>query len=105
MSRKQRINQLISEELEPSFLEVEDESSRHHVPDGAETHFKLSIVSEKFNDLTKIARHRILNKLLAEELNSGLHALSLHLYTAKEWQTSGQITAKSPACRDGFRHG
>lgn len=105
MSRKQRINQLISNELEPSFLDVEDESSKHHVPEGGETHFKVSVVSEKFNDLTKLARHRMINNLLAEELNSGLHALSLHLYTPKEWQSCGQTTAKSPACRDGYRHG
>jgi BolA protein len=105
MSRKQRINQLISEELNPGFLEIEDESSKHHVPEGAETHFKVSIVSEKFNDLTKVARHRLITKLLAKELNSGLHALSLHLYTPEEWQNRGQTTPTSPACRDGYRNG
>ncbi|MBA2657948.1 MAG: BolA family transcriptional regulator [Tatlockia sp.] len=105
MSRQQRINLLISEELTPSFLLVENESFMHHVPKDAETHFKLTIVSEKFNDLSKVARHRLVNKLLMEELSLGLHALSLHLFTAEEWQTANQNTAKSPACRDGFRHG
>ncbi len=105
MSRKHRINQLISEELNPCFIEIEDESSKHHVPEGAETHFKVSLVSEKFNDLTKVARHRLITKLLATELNSGLHALSLHLFTPAEWQNRGQTTPTSPACRDGYRHG
>jgi len=105
MTRKERINQLINQELTPVFLDVENESNRHHVPDGAETHFKLSIVSEKFNDLTRIARHRLVNNLLAGEFNSGLHALSLHLYTPEEWQSRGKEVPNSPACRDGYRHG
>lgn len=81
-----------------------DESKSHHVPDGAETHFKVSVVAEKFTGLAKIARHRLMNNLLAEEFNTGLHALSLHLYTPEEWQASGGIP-RSPACRDGYRHG
>lgn len=105
MSRKQRIKQIITDELHPTLLDVEDESNRHHVPQGAETHFKLSIVSLKFKNLTKLARHRMINTLLAEELNSGLHALSLHLYTPEEWQDPNRADTKSPACRDGYRHG
>lgn len=105
MSREERINQLISQELNPSFLEILNESNRHHVPEGAETHFKLSIVSERFKDLTRIARHRLINNLLANELTAGLHALSLHLYTAEEWQNRGGAIPQSPACRDGYRHG
>ncbi|ARG98029.1 BolA family protein [Legionella micdadei] len=104
MTRKERISQLISEELKPIFLEVVDESKNHHVPEGAETHFKLSIVTEKFIGLTKIARHRLINNLLIEERNKGLHALSMHLYTPEEWDKSGSIP-NSPACRDGYRHG
>ena len=105
MSRRERINQLIKEEFNPSFLNVDDESSQHHVPEGAETHFKLSVVSEKFNDLNPLSRHRLINKLLADELNSGLHALSLHLFTPEEWQRRNQTTAQSPSCLDGYRNG
>lgn len=105
MSRRERIDQLIKNELNPSFLDVDDESSQHHVPEGAETHFKLSVVSEKFNNLNPLSRHRLINKLLADELNSGLHALSLHLFTPEEWQSRNQTTANSPACLDGYRNG
>lgn len=103
MSRKQRVNQLISNELRPSFFEAVDESNKHHVPEGAETHFKLIIVSKQFNGLSKVARHRLVNKLLSKEFDSGLHALSLHLYTVSEWQGTGQTTADSPACRRGTK--
>jgi BolA family transcriptional regulator, general stress-responsive regulator len=104
MSRKQRINQLISDELAPDSLEIEDESSNHHVPEGSETHFKVFIVADQFNSLTKVARHRMIYKLLTQELNSGLHALSLHLYTPKEWQNAKAVP-NSPACHNGSRHG
>lgn len=102
MSRYQRISKLISDELNPLFLDIENESYRHQVPDGAETHFKVTIVSEKFNELSKVARHRLITKLLAQELSSGLHALSLQLFSPEEWQDSGQKIAESPPCRGGF---
>ncbi len=105
MSRKQRLFELISPQLNPLFLNIEDESFKHHVPEGAETHFKVTIVSQKFLGLTQIARHRQITKLVAVELNSGLHALSLHLYTEEEWQIRGQAVPNSPACKDGYRHG
>ncbi|HHF7345014.1 TPA: BolA/IbaG family iron-sulfur metabolism protein [Legionella feeleii] len=105
MSREQRITDLLYTELNPFFLTVEDESHKHHVPVGAETHFKLVIVSEKFAKLTLIARHRLVNGLLSQEFNNGLHALSLHLYTEEEWETRHRTTTNSPACRDGYRHG
>jgi BolA family transcriptional regulator, general stress-responsive regulator len=105
MSRKQRITQLITDELNPVFLAVEDESAMHHVPKGAETHFKVAIVSETFENLAKITRHRLINNLLAGELNAGLHALSLHLYTPEEWKGRDGGVGNSPACRDGYRQG
>lgn len=102
-SRKQRIHNVISQELTPSFLSVDNESHKHHA--GAETHFKLVIVSEKFQNLAKIARHRLLNHLLADELAKGLHALSLHLYSPDEWQICNETVLNTPACRGGYRHG
>ncbi len=105
MSRENRIKQIIVNELNPSFLEVVNESHKHHVPDGAETHFKLSIVTNQFTGVSKIARHRLVNNLLAGELTTGLHALSLHLHTPEEWEKSNRTQPDSPACRDGYRHG
>ncbi|OJY49563.1 MAG: BolA family transcriptional regulator [Legionella sp. 40-6] len=103
MSRKTRIENIIEHELQPTHLVIEDESHRHHVPQGLETHFKLIVVSTIFEDQTRINRHRIINKLLAAELAQGLHALSMHLFTPKEWANNQEIT-KSPACRDGYEH-
>lgn len=86
MSRKIRIEELLNQELSPIYLSVDDESSNHHVPQGAETHFKVTAVSSKFIDLSRIARHRLVNRLLANEFELGMHALSMHLYTPDEWE-------------------
>ena len=103
MNRKQRIHAILSDNLEPLLLQVEDESHTHHVPAGAETHFKVVLVSEKFQTISRVERHRLVNKLLTEELKNGLHALSLHLYTPEEWERQ-QGAPLSPSCRDGYRH-
>jgi len=103
MSRKQRIHDALFAELKPDTLIIEDESHRHHVPEGAESHFKVVAVSALFDKLNRISRHRLVNTVIGAEFNSGLHALTLHLYTPDEWQNTSNTPA-SPACRDGKRH-
>lgn len=45
------ITQTLTENLQPIHLEVINESYMHNVPKGSESHFKVLVVSEKFNDL------------------------------------------------------
>ncbi|KGP62738.1 regulator of murein genes BolA [Legionella norrlandica] len=104
MSRKQRIEEKLISELSPVFLTVEDESINHHVPKDAETHFRIIAVSKCFNDLTRVNRHKLVNRLMKEEFNLGLHALSMHLYTSEEWCTQQSSLLKSPVCRDGYKN-
>ena len=104
MFRKDRIEHVLSQNLSPIFLSVEDESGNHHVPEGAETHFKVTLVSSQFNGLTRVARHRVVNQLLNAEFDQGMHALSLHLYTNEEWLEKGTTVLKSPACKDGYKN-
>ena len=101
MSRFQRMNDALFTELKPDTLSIEDESGRHHVPKGAESHFKIIAVSTRFIDLNRIARHRLVNECLKAEFSTGLHALSLHLYTPEEWRQKTKDVPNSPACRDG----
>lgn len=51
---EQAINEAIRTKLEPIHLEVVNESYMHNVPKGAETHFKVLVVSEKFESLPLI---------------------------------------------------
>lgn len=41
----------LTEKLNPAHLDIINESSMHNVPKGSETHFKVVVVSEIFNDL------------------------------------------------------
>lgn len=103
MSRKARIETKISAELTALHLEVVDESHMHSVPEGAESHFKVLVVSEQFIDKKLVARHRLLNALLADEFQSGLHALALHAWTPDEWFKKGGSAPASPQCMGGSK--
>jgi BolA protein len=103
MSRKQRIEQAITEALSPNHLEVADESHMHNVPPGSESHFKVLVVSEDFADERLIARHRRINALLKHELDGGLHALAIHAWTPAEWFDKGGAAPDSPQCMGGSK--
>ncbi|ESO89079.1 hypothetical protein LOTGIDRAFT_154157 [Lottia gigantea] len=95
------IRNKLSEIFKPSYLEVNNESYMHSVPKGSETHFKVVVVSDKFENLPLIKRHRLVNETLKEELDSGVHALSMVTKTLKQWEDSGQKVGKSPPCMGG----
>jgi BolA protein len=103
MSRKQRIEDKLRSELSPLHLEVTDESHMHSVPEGAESHFKVLIVSDRFAEQKLVGRHRLVNRLLGDELGSGLHALALHTWTPEEWFDRGGVAPESPQCMGGSK--
>ncbi len=76
----------------------------HNVPPGSETHFKVVVVSDKFKEIkTPIQRHRSVNDILKEELNSGVHALSIVAKSPDQWEAMGKPKVDpSPKCRGGF---
>lgn len=47
-------------------------------------------------------RHRLVNDLLKEELQSGVHALSIVAKTPQQWDESDKVVESSPNCRGGF---
>ncbi|NDH08939.1 MAG: BolA family transcriptional regulator [Gammaproteobacteria bacterium] len=97
LTRKKRIESILNEKFKPEFCEVINESYLHRVPEHAETHFKVIVISTAFEGLSRIHRHRMVNQSLASELESGLHALSLSLYSLIEWQHNPGIIP-SPKC-------
>ncbi|HBC56358.1 MAG TPA: BolA family transcriptional regulator [Gammaproteobacteria bacterium] len=103
MSIQTAIELKLQESFQPAYLAVENESHNHSVPANSETHFKVTIVSAHFIDLSKVRRHQQVYQLLAEELQNGVHALALHLYHPEEWRLRGQSSPDSPACRGGSK--
>ncbi|MCZ6566345.1 MAG: BolA/IbaG family iron-sulfur metabolism protein [Gammaproteobacteria bacterium] len=97
------IEQKIQYALQPTFLEVANESHMHNVPPDSESHFKVTVVSAEFDGKILVARHRTLNALLKDELAGPVHALSLHTMTPAEWQEKNGEIRKSPPCLGGSK--
>lgn len=102
MSRQTLIESRLQQALPLTHLEVLNESHRHSA--GEDTHFKVVAVSAAFAGLRAVARHQRIYALLQDEMQRGLHALALHLYTPEEWTAAG-MAPDSPACRGGSKHG
>ncbi len=79
--REKEIKEILEREFSPIFLEVIDESYLHaghrEAKPGKSTHFRVTIVSEKFENVLPVKQHRLVYESLKEQLNSGVHALSL----------------------------
>ena len=84
MKVQNQIEAKVKETFAPSFLEIENESYKHSSGLGAESHFRMLVVSDFFADLKRIDRQRSVFKLLEQEMKS-IHALSLRLLTQNEW--------------------
>lgn len=96
------IRKKLKESLDPYFIDVINESYMHNVPKGSETHFKVIVVSEQFNDKPLLTRHRMVHDLLKLELQHDIHALSIVAKTPEQWEESDKTLTSSPACRGGF---
>lgn len=92
MTYAERIRRKLTDNLQPTSLEIIDDSHRHagHLQHegGAghegETHFTVKIVSAAFIGLSRVARQRVVYNLLSEELAERVHALSLAASTPQE---------------------
>jgi BolA protein len=97
----ERIQTKLTQALQPEHLDVENESRMHNVPAGSETHFKVLVVSAAFEGKGLVDRHRQVNQILAEELKSGVHALSIRALTPSQWRSEGAESFTSPKCLGG----
>lgn len=80
-------HKLISE-LSPEKLLIVNTSEQHrgHRPHfEAESHFEITIVSDKFKDQNLVSRHKKIYKILENELSTQVHALSIKAFTPKEY--------------------
>ncbi len=100
---KERLTALIEGSLHPDYLEVIDESYMHNVPKGSQSHFKIVVVSDQFEDVPLVARHRQINSLVKSLFADSLHALALHTMTPAEWASRGGTFPKSPQCMGGSK--
>ena len=71
----------LAEALDPTHLEVINESAMHrgHAGDdgSGESHFRVVVESVSFTGLNRVARQRLVNQALAELLRDHVHALAM----------------------------
>jgi len=88
MSMKQTITDKLNNAFSPSFLNVIDESENHRGHggwrEGGETHFRVQIAAAAFDGMNRVARHRAINDILADELAASVHALALEIRSDSE---------------------
>ena len=81
MSVAEKIEALLTEQLNPTALHIIDDSAKHAghagAKPGGETHFTVKIVSEAFAGKNAVARHRMVYAALKPLLDAGLHALAI----------------------------
>lgn len=104
MKIENQITEKLKADFNPSHLQVINESHMHNVPTGSESHFKVVVVSDKFDGKRLIQRHKAINSCLASELKNDIHALAMHTYTAQEW-AEVEDAPQSPKCLGGSKLG
>ena len=101
MNWRKRIYDKLIAQFKPLHLEVLNESPMHGLPESAEKHFRVVLVSSQMEGLSRIDRHRRVNELLEIELKEHVHALSVQTFTPDEWEKKQGSTFASPACLGG----
>jgi BolA protein len=79
---EETIRRKLAESLNPSVLEVVNESHLHagHAGDdgSGETHFRVKVVSAAFSSMTRVEMQRLVYEILKMEMGIGIHALSIN---------------------------
>ena len=82
--RTESLRAALLEKLQPTVLEVMDESAEHagHMGANAEgfgTHFRVRIASPLFAGKTRVGKHRLVYDSLQVFIDGGLHAIAIEI--------------------------
>lgn len=85
-------------------LEIVNESHKHAGGAGAESHFKLFVVSPAFDGVALVERHRMVNAAVKApgEVDIPVHALSISAKTPAQWAAGAQLQS-TPNCAGGHK--
>ena len=79
-TRIERIRAALQAALAPTLLELADDSHLHAGHAGAASgggHYSVKIVSERFDGLRLVMRHRLVYDAVAEMMRAEIHALAI----------------------------
>jgi len=74
-------------ELKPNYLDIQDDSALHagHAGNTGGGHYTITIVSDAFDSLPLIKRHRLVYDTIGILMKTDIHALSIHAKTPAEF--------------------
>ena len=89
--RTDMIHARLTQSLQPTSLEIIDESARHAGHAGAASgggHYIVHIVSAEFQGKNLIQRHRMVYEAVGDLMHTEIHALSIQAKTPQEYSES-----------------
>lgn len=88
MSVEQAIREKLNQAFAPQALEVVNDSHKHagHAgsPGTGNSHFAVKLVSSAFAGKSRLERHRMVNAVLADELEGKIHALAITAHSPED---------------------
>ena len=87
----ERIKNILESNLNIHTVSIDDLSDKHknhHHGDGG--HYKINLVSDDFEDLSLLDRHKKIYVLLKDMIKKEIHAISLNLSTVKEYSKKSE---------------
>jgi BolA protein len=82
-----RLRERLQQGLQPTVLEIVDDSARHAGHAGAAGgggHFTVHIVATAFAGKNPLQRHRLVYETVGDMMQHEIHALSIHARTPEE---------------------
>ena len=86
-TRLERIRTALQAALAPTVLEISDDSALHAGHAGAASgggHYSVKIVSDRFQGLRLVMRHRLVYDAVADMMRAEIHALAITALTPSE---------------------
>ena len=53
---------------------------------GSGDHFEIMVVSDNFEGVALLERHRMIHSALGDNLGGAIHAVEIKAYTKKQWE-------------------
>ena len=90
--RAEAIRTRLERRLDADHVQIEDDSALHAGHLGAQGgggHYRVTVVSARFEGLSRVAAQRLVYQALGELMTTDIHALEMRTLTPEQWRQSG----------------
>ena len=90
--RAEMIRSTLETVLNAEHVEIENDSALHAGHLGAQGgggHYRVIVVSPRFEGLSRVAAQRLVYQALSELMATEIHALEMRTLTPEQWSQSG----------------